>query len=80
MSEEMLGDSSMEFVRSERCEGCNAWLVPGRSCSVCRVQPGRCPDSWIPILKALQLAYPDFRERDKIIAKFWKDMDAIIEA
>jgi hypothetical protein len=33
-----------------------------------------CPDSWQPILRAMQMVHPDFRERDKLVAKFWRDL------
>ena len=32
------------------------------------------PESWKPILDALSRVIPDHRERDPIVAKFWRDV------
>jgi hypothetical protein len=34
------------------------------------------PESWDKILKAMQYCYTDHRDRDPIIAQFWRDMQA----
>lgn len=42
-----------------------------------RIMP---PESWQPILAALRQAIPDFRERDKLVAKFWLDLEHSVHA
>lgn len=39
-------------------------------------KPVMTPVSWGPILSALQVAIPDFRKRDVIIAQFFRDIRA----
>lgn len=39
-------------------------------------QPQPFINAWEPILKVLQSAIPGFRERDEIIANFWRELEA----